>query len=795
MQEIAGALAPDLRRGLEVAALAGGADQALFDRCRIDATPHAITVHVPLTDLDEHGTVRPHDLWAEALDLSGIDDYALQLEHVARWHGENRRHDEAIRLAIEAGAEDLARQLLMDALDASDLGVSGSSTMRWLELFGGGQAIPADDAELLLLRGWDARLRHGPGHGDDDVRAALELFADRGDTAGEARAGIEHAYRGFLAGDAGPIADVVKRAKRLAAGGETSLKALGRFTDAIVAELRGDFATARLHSSRALRPGIRPEFAELVLRHRSTLCFLDGDGDAAVNALGELVRFAPSMDNQVLHAIARFANGDVHAVVERWSEIRYHDTGNVRENYIFSAASVFLDACLGITPDLTTVRASVWDRSRERMQLALCEWSASVVAGQEEPANAELGRRVAELGIDDPLVSGEIRRFPVSCYVAVPSARAHLDELEAAGRLGRYHRERLGLARILVGLRNGEAVDWSAHLGAHHTISAMVLPWSVEIACGLVEHDEDRAVDLADALYELTGARTRDILRSLEEQGSTASAGAAHLLRLLPAPPPRPLRVRTQPSVALERDGERREIGRRRVRELLLLLAVRGRVSRDVAMTTLWPDKEIDRARNNLRITLSYLRDELEPDRRSGEPSFHLRQRGDEITLARSPWLTVDVWSMLDGLDAGDAARALEDRAAMLAAWGPVAEMWVPPLLIDLADLPDVGGDVAALSARLRDATLEVAEAHLAMNRNDDADRLGRKLLARDPFDERAHDIVIAAALGLDREGQLRQAIDDCLAALDELGVAPSPSTRMLLRRARYPQDSARRTA
>ena len=796
MQEIVDELSPGTVRALTVAALAGMADQQLFDRCEVQITPQSLADAVPLIDVSPAGEARPHDLWAEVIGQVGArDQIDAFVERIAPWHSEHWRHDEAILLATDHGADELARSLLMQALDGSDLRLRAASTARWLELFGGADEIADDDAELLLLRGWHQRLRFGPGHGDEDVTRALALFEERGDTENEARASVEHAFRGFLAGDVGPVLDAVQRSPRLVRSGVTFLQALGEMTSAIIAELRGDFATALRHSLRAVGPGLRKEFAELTLRHRATLYFLVGDGEGALKTAHELVEHAPSPANDLLLAFTKFAIGDTRSLIERWPDVRYHESGNVREDFTFSVGSVFVDACLGLEPDLDKVRASAWDRPREHMQLALCEWSAALLAGNEEEANAQLSRQIGQLGLEDPLVIGEIRRYIVSSYVAAPDVRSHLEELASDDALGAYHLERLRLGRILVALREDTPVDWSGYCGPEHTIGAMALPWSVEIACGLFLHDEQLGTEFADTLFSLTGSRAQRWLRSLSESDSNVAAGAARLLAILPAPPSAKLTVETQPAVALVRSGERHLVTRTRVRQLLLLLVLRGSVSRGQAMTLLWPDKDIDKARNNLRITLSHLRNELQPSRQTGEPSFHLRQRGDNIVLRRSEHLSVDLWQLEDGLAQADAALAVGDRTARLEALAPVAAGWQPPLLADLVDLADVGSEVAALQAQLREATTEVAEAYLSSGEYESAEALAQKLLTQDRFDERAHAIVIASFLGAGHDLRARQAIDACLAMLDELDVNPTAATRMLLRRARYPEDLTLRSA
>lgn len=798
MQEIVDDLPARLAHALLVAALAGSADAELLARCGSDVTPAELAAGVPLVDPEPDGSVRPHDLWQSL--RPGLDparDRSELAPVVARWHSEHRRHDEAVMVALGAGDNDLARELLMHALDGSDLWIRAGSTGRWLDAFGGAGSVRPDDAELLLLRGWHERLAHGPGNGDDDVAAALGLFEARGDALGEARASVEHAFRGFLAGDPGPVLDAVERSPRLVREGVTFLRPLGEMTRAIIAELGGDFERSLRHSLRALEAEPRREFAELTLRHRAGLFFLVGDGEGAVRTAHELVTHTPSIANRHLLAMVQFATGDIDPVVDSWPEMRYFETGNVREDFSLAVVSVFIDACLGIDPDLSRVRAVAWDRARERLQIALCEWSAELLAGNENSANQALSDQLTELGLDDPLVEGECRRYLVSVCVADPVVLAHFEAAEARGELGPYHRERLGLARLLLGLRSGRGdAHLDAYLGPDHTIGAMSLPWSVEIACGLVAHDRERAFEFVDVLFARCGSRTRRWLRHVAESGRATADGAATLLAELPAPPEGVTTISTQPSVVLHRTTGSTPVTRIRVRQLLLILALRRSLSRDRAMTMLWPDKEPARARNNLRITLSHLRSELEPDRRRGEPSYHLRRRGQEISLRPSEYLRCDLWDMVDALERGQAISvAGGDRSARLAALEPVADLWQPPLLDDLVDIPELSAEVMALRARVRDATIDVAEGAVSSGQYERALELGSKLLSQDRYDERAHAAVIAALLGLDRPTQVLQAIDVCLEMLSELGVSPAPATRMLLRRARYDQDSGRRTA
>ena len=95
-----------------------------------------------------------------------------------------------------------------------------------------------------------------------------------------------------------------------------------------------------------------------------------------------------------------------------------------------------------------------------------------------------------------------------------------------------------------------------------------------------------------------------------------------------PRPADRGLRRRRRPAPS--------ELRRTRVRTLLALLVVHGTLTRDAAIELLWPDHDAAGGARNLRVTLTYLRQLLEPERPAGEASFHLRADANAITLHRS---------------------------------------------------------------------------------------------------------------------------------------------------------------
>jgi DNA-binding SARP family transcriptional activator len=227
----------------------------------------------------------------------------------------------------------------------------------------------------------------------------------------------------------------------------------------------------------------------------------------------------------------------------------------------------------------------------------------------------------------------------------------------------------------------------------------------------------------------------------------------------------------------------RPELRRCRVRELLGVLALRESATRDELMDLLWPDLPPDDAAGNLRVTLSYLRRALEPDRPRGTPSYHLRVDGDTIALRRSAALRVDLDDLRERLAGApaDPADSGDPDARLAAAVG----LWRAEPLTDLARLPAFVPDVTEVEMLLTDAALLLGERRLAGGDTGGALRLAERVLAADPVAERALRLLLAARLHRGEPVAVAAAVRRIEAALADLGAGPEPATAMLVRRAR----------
>ena len=84
-----------------------------------------------------------------------------------------------------------------------------------------------------------------------------------------------------------------------------------------------------------------------------------------------------------------------------------------------------------------------------------------------------------------------------------------------------------------------------------------------------------------------------------------------------------------------------------RVRELCCYLALVEDSSRDLASERLWPDLPAAAASKNLRVTLTYLLDVLDPDRGRGTGSDLVTEQDGTIRLARTDRLRIDLRELL----------------------------------------------------------------------------------------------------------------------------------------------------
>ena len=260
---------------------------------------------------------------------------------------------------------------------------------------------------------------------------------------------------------------------------------------------------------------------------------------------------------------------------------------------------------------------------------ALC-----ALVDRDEAGAARLVAGVAAAHGDSPILDQHLRRFLPIGYVLVPELRARWDD----ATLAPTHHKARATSRLLVNLRAGRHVA-PCDVDPGHVFTALPLAWSIELACRLHADRHPSGARLGAWLVDEVPEPARAELRHLAERESNGVAKAANdLLAHLPAVPSQQVEICVLGPMQVAFDGvtvDASELRRARVRTLLALLVVHGKLSRDRAIDLLWPDRDGRAGARNLRVTLTYLRQLLEPERPTGEASFHLR--ADTTTISLGP--------------------------------------------------------------------------------------------------------------------------------------------------------------
>jgi LuxR family transcriptional regulator, maltose regulon positive regulatory protein len=366
-------------------------------------------------------------------------------------------------------------------------------------------------------------------------------------------------------------------------------------------------------------------------------------------------------------------------------------------------------------------------------------------------------------------------------YVLAPSLRACWDAEEPPGVFA----DQLALARALVDLRERGSLDGVTALSvnARHMLRATLPPpWATELAVALVT----AKVDSGRALLDDLGQDQRAILRERISKGSSSIAVTARqLLKSMPSAPSQRLQLQTLGVVELRRDGKPvsvPELRRERVRQLLAYVLIHERPTRAAITAELWPDLDDPAASRNLRVTLAYLQNGLEPDRSELDAPYFLRRRGGVLTLVVDEFLHVDYRVFEHCLD--EAAR-LERQgvpSAALVAYERAADTWHGDFFADLPADDWLQWERDRLRGRFVSAALRAADLELARGDAERAVTLAGRALAAEPYSEQAYQTIVAAHLAVGDPVNARRVLGRCQVMLRDLGVMAEQRTIALAR-------------
>jgi len=220
-------------------------------------------------------------------------------------------------------------------------------------------------------------------------------------------------------------------------------------------------------------------------------------------------------------------------------------------------------------------------------------------------------------------------------------------------------------------------------------------------------------------------------------------------------------------------NGQPVGIRRLKMLELASFLAARpGGVARDDIITRLFPESDRSHASNHFRQVVHQLR----------KTAGLTLQRLPKSHIAWSDTLTIDTADQRFERALSE-ARALTGEAR-LARMREALDQVVGPYLAS-SDLEWVSDRRFELDVMAEEAELETARLALELDDLDCARRFAERVLARDPYSETAYRVLIEVDMATGAETSALATYRRAVAALREIGLAPSDSTARPLQRSK----------
>ncbi|HUF99573.1 MAG TPA: bacterial transcriptional activator domain-containing protein, partial [Ilumatobacter sp.] len=215
-----------------------------------------------------------------------------------------------------------------------------------------------------------------------------------------------------------------------------------------------------------------------------------------------------------------------------------------------------------------------------------------------------------------------------------------------------------------------------------------------------------------------------------------------------------------------------------RVRELLTYLAVSRRSRREVISDDLWPDA-VDPG-HNLRVTLNYLNQMLDPHRTCGQPPRYVLSTKDWLSLVSDGSITVDFWQMEQHLDRAEEAERATDVNLALHHYAAALPLWRGEAMCDVSYSAWADPVRTAIRSRYVAAALRAGELWLGAGSFAESGRAAERALVADRYCEPAYRLLIRSHRAAGNPSAAREAFARCRADLAELGAEMDPATRSL---------------
>jgi LuxR family maltose regulon positive regulatory protein len=576
------------------------------------------------------------------------------------------------------------------------------------------------------------------------------------------------------------------------------LRLLLNSVDAAVATLSGDLPRALAILEQPVDDVARHDRPEAMTRLHWHLLLLAGRAaDAAILAEPAATPANSAVPVRELTATARWFDGDPSGFAVGAVELgpdRYVALSE-RDRFDQAALVAVMAAAAGevkaVDEAVAVLQSSPFANTTppDAAFVAVARAAQLVLVGDEDAAARVLDELLDTFGFGpdgyvDRLTDAHLRRALCVPYVCSPRLRAVWDDAE----LGPSQRRARAIAGLLLDAREGRAIKDPPHGSLSAMSTLLPLPWSVELAARAAAAGAGWGINLAGVLADRYGDTFEGCLGDLlTSPDRTVASGACILRAALPVAPSATLRIEVVGSLQVRLDDrpiDSPELRRTRVRQLLCALAVERTVTRDRIMDLLWPELDIDKARTNLRVTLTHLQRLLEPHRRPGESPYFVRSDALALRLVDVPGLEVDLWEIDRHLDCAEAARGRGDATTRLEHLGAVTGAWRGRPVPDLDAVAGLDRAGPHVTTRLIEATLSLGELELVRGNATDAAERAEQVLVADPYHERAHRLAIASRLHSRDHTATAAAVGRLRAMLDDLGLGTDDATRMLLHQA-----------
>lgn len=746
-------------------------------------TAEAFLADLPLTSLEPNGAARLHALWEPvlgAIDPAWTDDdFARALDHLAN----DGHYREAVELCLHNNRERDITPLLKRLVHADWQAMAPEALETLIA------TLPRDIATAGigdLLKGLLV-LHSDPVRAEPFIQRAKAAFRDDHDEECYFVALALLSHIAFFRVDREALIAVAEESEAHGTrrGDEGALPV--RATIALV-ECRPHDALALIDEARRLGAAGRMRGADSPI---VAMALMDlGQPERALDEIQAGLSGASPFTLPVLWGM-RFDAAWLTGRIRRRqlealdSGVSGEAQGHAHNRAVALSTLAFLNATFGrvvVGTKFLGRAASLLERGlgeRAQMTYAVAKMAIDSCAGNEDEAARGIERAFASY---DPASLAHRQTLRGAALAAVVSTRLRA-QVSAWAELGPCWRLTLDAAHAVIAFREkGEtapaaALPWGAY---RRFAMCLVPPMVLEIGiAAAIEGD----ADARRVVHELA-VDHRSVLKRLAESEETAVREEAQgLLRSVPERPPTRMELRVLGDLELYRDGERVEepaARRERVRALLHYVVAHGEARREGLAAALWPDLDAGAAANNLRVTLSHIRNLLEPDRDAGAPSFFLPQTGDVVSLRVGDGMELDVDRFEHAIKSAESSDVSGDPKGALAGYEEAIDLHRGEFLADATN-PTWGEERRlTLRALLVSGLLRAAELRLGRDELDAAVSYLERAEAVAPGNQPVLRTHVLARERRDGHAAARRTLEKALEKLADAGLDPDGETRRL---------------